>query len=964
MLRRTLGAVRAYHATQPTLAFKILASDPIDRVCAQILCVKPSTLASSAVCPPFPTPRALPLTPLKTKLPSPPARCRKERGCEVVEASKTPYTVEALLAAIPNFDGLIVRSGTTVTREVMEAGKNLKVIGRAGVGVDNIDVPSATKRGIVVMNTPGGNTTSAAELTMSLIMALARNIPQAVASLKAGRWDRSKYMGTELGGKVIGVVGLGRIGREVARWCQSFGMTAIGYDPIMAPEIARAAGITPVSLEELYARSDYITLHAPKTPETANLICAATLEKCKAGVRIVNVARGGIVNEKDLLAALKSGRVAGAALDVFSKEPPPPEAAELLAHPGVICTPHLGASTSEAQVNVARDIAVQMVDALENKAFVGVVNATTNLAFFSRPDLAPLTSLAERMGSLQAQLMKGKLVRITLGLAGPLISDPGVASAMRTAVLRGLLSVTHGGNVTWVNTGALAAELGVNIEERVTPKPGNYTNQLTVGFESDSGEPPRVLSAALFASRDGTANAARLVSFDGYSVDINPTGDMLFFNNEDRPGVLSRITGVLGRAGINIAHFGLGRHKVGGSALGILSCDQPVPAEALRELAALPNVHRLATASLPGVLGEGGEEAAAHAPPTPPALAAGGHSAAATLPRPSARPSSANFGSGPTKKRPGWSLGALSGAVLGRSHRSKAGKDKLGRALDATREILGLPKGHRVAIVPASDTGAYEMAMWSLLGPRGVDSVHFESFGAGWHTDLTKQLKIKDVVEHTAAYGVLPDLSKVSPDKDCLFTWNGTTSGVCVPNADWISPQRTGLTLADCTSAVFSQPVDFEKCDVVTYSWQKVLGGEGAHGMLILGPRAVERLESYTPPWPMPKIFRMTKKGKLEEGLFKGDTINTPSVRPLTTRKRGCLMPATSTRARARPPPLLSPHLLSAPPPCTLSSSLFFGGCCCNRCCAWRTTWTPLPGPPAWAACLASQRAPMRTSRW
>ena len=863
----------------------------------------------------------------------------------MVEASKTPYTVEALLAAIPNFDGLIVRSGTTVTREVMEAGRNLKVIGRAGVGVDNIDVPAATQRGIVVMNTPGGNTTSAAELTMSLIMALARNIPQAVASLKAGRWDRSKYMGTELGGKVIGVVGLGRIGREVARWCQSFGMTAIGYDPVMAPEIARAAGITPVSLEELYARSDYITLHAPKTPETANLICAATLEKCKAGVRIVNVARGGIVNEKDLLAALKSGRVAGAALDVFSKEPPPPEAAELLAHPGVICTPHLGASTTEAQVNVARDIAVQMVDALENKAFVGVVNATTNLSFFSRPDLAPLTSLAERMGSLQAQLMKGKLVRISLGLAGPLISDPGVASAMRTAVLRGLLSVTHGGNVTWVNTAALAAELGVNIEERVTPKPGNYTNQLTVGFESDSGEPPRVLSAALFASRDGTSNAARLVSFDGYSVDINPVGDMLFFNNEDRPGVLSRITGVLGRAGINIAHFGLGRHKVGGSALGILSCDQPVPAETLKELASLPNVHRLATASLPAALGEGGGD---EAPPAHAAAAGGGgHSAAATLPRPSARPTSANFGSGPTKKRPGWSLGALSGAVLGRSHRSKAGKDKLGRALDATREILGLPKGHRVAIVPASDTGAYEMAMWSLLGPRGVDSVHFESFGAGWHTDLTKQLKIKDTVEHTAAYGVLPDLSKVSPDRDCLFTWNGTTSGVCVPNADWISPQRKGLTLADCTSAVFSQPVDFEKCDVVTYSWQKVLGGEGAHGMLILGPRAVERLESYTPPWPMPKIFRMTKKGKLEEGLFKGDTINTPSVRPCAPSPRAPISPPLFFFLTAAPP-----ALAPAPPP-------HFA-----RCSAWRTTWTPWPGLPAWGACLASLRAPMKTSRW
>jgi D-3-phosphoglycerate dehydrogenase len=400
---------RLFRATPQVSGYRILASDPIDPICK-------ATLTA--------------------------------RGCEIVECGEKTLSKEALLAQIPEFDGLIVRSGTTVTKEVIEAGKKLKVVGRAGVGIDNVDVPESTKRGIIVMNTPSGNTTSAAELTMSLIMALARNIPAAVSSLKEGRWDRSKYMGTELSGKTIGVVGLGRIGREVAKWCQSFGMTTIGYDPIMSPEVAMAAGIHPVTLEELYSRSDYITLHAPKTTETNNLINAATLAKCKVGVRIVNVARGGIVHEGDLLAALKSGRVAGAALDVFSKEPPPPEARELLEHPSVICTPHLGASTAEAQVNVARDIATQMVDALENKAFVGVVNTTTNLSFFSRPDLAPLTSLAERLGSLQAQLMKGKLLRVTLTMQGPLMADAGVATALRTAVLKGLLGVTHVGTVT------------------------------------------------------------------------------------------------------------------------------------------------------------------------------------------------------------------------------------------------------------------------------------------------------------------------------------------------------------------------------------------------------------------------------------------------------------------------------------------------------------------------------------
>ena len=262
-------------------------------------------------------------------------------------------------------------SGTTVTKEVIAAGTRLKVIGRAGVGVDNVDIAEATRRGILVMNVPGGNTRSAAELTMSLIMALARNLPAAVSSMKAGKWERARFMGSELSGKVIGVVGLGRIGREVAKWCQAFGMTTIGFDPVMSPDVAQRAGITPVTLDELFARSDYITLHTPKTAETTNLVCAATLARAKAGVRIVNVARGGIVNEADLLAALNSGKVAGAALDVFSSEPPPEAAAALLAHPAVICTPHLGASTNEAQLNVAHDIAVQMADALENKSFVG-----------------------------------------------------------------------------------------------------------------------------------------------------------------------------------------------------------------------------------------------------------------------------------------------------------------------------------------------------------------------------------------------------------------------------------------------------------------------------------------------------------------------------------------------------------------------------------------------------------------
>lgn len=246
--------------------------------------------------------------------------------------------------------------------------------------------------------------------------------------------------------------------------------------------------------------------------------------------------------------------------------------------------------------------------------------------------------------------------------------------------------------------------------------------------------------------------------------------------------------------------------------------------------------------------------------------------------KPTLKPGNACFSSGPCAKRPGWNLESLANAAVGRSHRAKIGKEKLKETIDRTRKVLGIPDDYRIGIVPASDTGAVEMALWSLLGPRAVDVLHWESFGSGWATEIIKQLKIKDVNSYKAEYGQLPDLSKVNPVNDVVFTWNGTTSGVKVPNGNWISDSREGLTICDATSAVFAMEMPWKKLDVTTWSWQKVMGGEGAHGMIVLSPRAVERLESYTPSWPMPKIFTLTKGGKMIEGIFEGETINTPSM--------------------------------------------------------------------------------------
>lgn len=837
MLRRAAFQVgrtngfRQYSSSRINLG-KILASDAIESICGQVF---------------------------------------KARGHELVEMPGIKK--DELIKIIDQYDGLVVRSGTKVTKEIIDAGTKLKIIGRAGTGVDNIDVRAATSKGILVVNTPGGNTISTGELALSHILALARNIPQATAALKDGRWERTKYTGTELSGKVLGVIGVGRIGREVAKWCRSFGMSTIGYDPVLSETSARSFGITPVSVEELLTTSDFITIHTPLTKETQYLIDAAALAKCKKGVRIINCARGGIVHESDLLAAVKSGHVAGASLDTFEVEPPDASSLELRMHPNVIVTPHLGASTVDAQERVARQIAENMSDILDGGAFVGVVNAPDLGAVNKTPQVIPYVMLAEKIGSLHAQLLRGsKVAGITVNLRGKELADPKITDVLKAAVLKGTLNELSPGTITYVNAISKADEIGLKVSLNIsglTDDESGYQNSMSVELEMEGVlNMVRVVEGTVFGYND-----IRITKIDGYEIDVPQGENVVLFNNQDKPGVLRRVAEKFAASNTNISHFSVGRKKEMKRAMGAFVLDSPATKETLEALgkhADLTNVIQVHFRDF--------------VDPIFRARSADADLNAKGSTKPLQKTRNPEFSSGPCKKRPGYNLGAFRTDVLGRSHRSKLGKSRLKKAIEDTKRILGIPSDYLVGIVPASDTGAYEMAMWSMLGERPVDACHWESFGKGWMTDTVKHLGLKDSREFKADYGQLPDLAGTSSDHDILFTFNGTTSGVRVPDLNWIKDDRKGLTFNDATSAAFAMDIDWKKVDVTTYSWQKVLGGEGAHGVLILSPRAVARLESYVPPnRPLPKIFRMTKKDKdgslkVDTGIFQGDTINTPSM--------------------------------------------------------------------------------------
>ncbi len=487
---------------------------------------------------------------------------------------RTGLPKEELAAIIGDYDALAVRSETKVTADIIAKANKLKIIGRAGVGVDNIDVEAATNRGILVVNSPEGNTLAAAELTVAMLLALARNIAPADQALRGGKWDRKKYMGSEVYGKTLGVVGLGKIGREVVSRLQAFGMSVLGYDPYLKPEQAESLGIKLVDLDTLYRESDYITVHTPKTKETTGMINREKLALMKPTVRLINCARGGIIDEAALAEAAKAGQIAGAAVDVFTVEP---AAADnpLLGVPNILTTPHLGASTEEAQVNVALDIAEQIVEVLNGKPARAAVNMPSVSAdMLGR--LQPYLTLAEKIGSLHAQLTSSPISEVEVVYAGDFESLPTVH--LTRAVLKGLLDPIVPESVNYVNAPALAAARGIKITESRTGASGEGGG-CVLSVRKRGGTQDREICGTVF-SRDNI----RILYIDGYRVDIRPSGPMLVTQHTDRPGVIGKVGTLLGEAGINIAGMHVGRESEGQGALMVLKLDTPTSEGLLEQI--------------------------------------------------------------------------------------------------------------------------------------------------------------------------------------------------------------------------------------------------------------------------------------------------------------------------------------------------------------------------------------------
>ncbi len=501
----------------------------------------------------------------------------KDRGVEVDYKPDLGKDKDALLAAIPNYDGLAIRSATKVTPKILEAAARLKVIGRAGIGVDNVDIPAATAKGIVVMNTPFGNAITTAEHAISLMMALARQIPEANASTHAGKWEKNRFMGVELYAKTLGVIGCGNIGSIVADRALGLKMKVIAYDPFLSPERAMSIGVEKVELLELITRADFITLHTPLTDKTRNIIGAAAISKMKKGVRIINCARGGLVNEDALYDALLSKRVAGAALDVFEVEPASTH--KLFNLENVVCTPHLGASTDEAQENVALQVAEQMADYLVKGAVTNALNMPS-ISAEEAPRLKPYVALAEKLGSFAGQLTDSDIKGIVIEYAG----DVGELNtkALTSAAVAGILKEQLG-SINMVSAPVVAKERGIKVDEVKQTKRGAYETYIRITIKTDKYE--RAVAGTVFG--DGKP---RIIQIKGIELECNFGPHMLYITNKDKPGFVGRVGTLLGNAGVNMGTFHLGRLVEGGDAISIIETDGAVPQAVMDEVQNVPNV--------------------------------------------------------------------------------------------------------------------------------------------------------------------------------------------------------------------------------------------------------------------------------------------------------------------------------------------------------------------------------------
>lgn len=504
----------------------------------------------------------------------------KMRGVEVDFQPNLGKDKDRLAAIIGNYDGLAIRSATKVTPAILAQAKDLKVIGRAGIGVDNVDIPAATAKGIIVMNTPFGNSITTAEHAIALLFSLARQIPAADTSTQAGKWEKNRFMGIEITGKVLGLIGCGNIGSNVADRAIGLHMQVMAYDPFLSQERAVALGVEKVELDTLLASADFITLHTPMTAQTKNILSAEALAKTKKGVYVINCARGGLVDEVALRALLDSGHVAGAGFDVFVTEPATEN--PLFGHPNVVCTPHLGASTNEAQENVALQVAEQMADYLTRGAITNAINFPSITAE-EAPKLKPFIALAERLGSFAGQLAKSDIKKVSIAYEGTI--NHLKTKALTASVIAGLLRPALT-DVNVVSAPAIAKERGVVIDEIIRAAESDYESLITLTVETDGEK--RTIAGTVF--HDGKP---RIVSINDIKMDAEFASTMIYATNADKPGFVGRFSSLLGNAGVNIATLVLGRDREGGSAISLIAVDNTVPEKVLDEVRHLPEVQQV-----------------------------------------------------------------------------------------------------------------------------------------------------------------------------------------------------------------------------------------------------------------------------------------------------------------------------------------------------------------------------------